>query len=367
MPQVIQQQPKSEVPVEALRFVAGMTFEQPKGEDGTVPFSTLARTSKPIDHWYWGQCVHDFAGIQMAPVIPVDYAHEDCEALGFIDAKSVTSEGLQLSGKLTPFKPDDKASEVIFKSAKGVPYQASVDFDPWTLVVEDVPAGLSAEVNGQMIPGPVAVFRQWKLNGLAICLYGVDPGTNVSFSKGDLSGTKVAVTRFKKGESMSTTTKPGSAGKFAALTPEEKASLATAAAALTDFVEKSTEAEPAETQETDSTDTGTAADAAPTTEETQMSRKDLGKKFITEFGEQHGPTLFAKGFSFQEAQAEYSKLLKAENDALKAEIAKFKKLPSGTTPVSFSGAGNQEGQTKFAGLTGGAGKFASGIKIPGKK
>lgn len=43
------------------------------------------------------------------------------------------------SGMLTPFKPDDMATEVAHKAALGVPYQTSIDFDERELVVEDVP------------------------------------------------------------------------------------------------------------------------------------------------------------------------------------------------------------------------------------
>lgn len=365
------QPPNADAPIEAFRFTSGLNLSPVAEADGTIPFTTLARTSKPIDHWYWGPCVHDFSGMQMAAVIPVDYTHEDCEALGFINNKTVTPEGLQLSGKLTPFQPLDKASEVHFKSAKGVPYQASINFDPWTLVVEDIPAGLSAEVNGQLIPGPVAVFRQWKLNGLAVCMYGVDSGTNVSFSS-DLSGKTVAVTRFKKGEQMPPA-KSAATGKFAVLTSDEKKNLESVAATLSNIIETSTEA-PA-----DEVDPEAAAEVTPESgaasepaspEDTQLSRKNEGKKFIEAFGEQHGPTLFTKGFSFSAAQVEYSKILRAENEALRAENAKFAAKPhsSGTTPVSFGTAAKSgTTETKFGGLTGGIAKFASGIKLPAGK
>jgi len=307
--------------------------------------------------------------MQMAPVIPADYAHCDNEALGLVNGKSIGPDGLTLSGRLTPFTPTDKASEVIFKSNLGVPYQASIYFDPFTCVVEDVPAGFTTQVDGVEVAGPVAVFRQWELKGVALCMYGVDSGTNLAFSQ-DLSGKTVAVNRFKKGSEVVPQAKPG---KFAEETEEEKKAREAAAAAATD--EATTE-----TETTTTTETETEAEVDPEEEkrknaamsddaekdETKMSRKELGKKFIGAFGDVHGPSLFAKGLSFAEATAAFTKILQEENKVLKAENAKFKTSgTNGANPVSFSG--NTPEVAKFSGLSGGAAKFAAGIKIPTAK
>lgn len=361
MSQATHKPPKADTPIEAFRFAADFSPAE-KAADGTVPFTVLARTVNAVEHWFWGSCVHDFAGMSAAPVITVDYNHCDDEALGLINTTAVTPEGLQCSGILTPFLPDDKASEVIFKSGKGVPYQASIYFDPWSCVVEDVPAGFSTEVNGTTLNGPVAVFRQWELLRLAVCLSGVDGGTSVGFSK-NLSGKTIAVTRFKKGEEMPQAKK---SGKFAEETEEEKKKREEAEAAA-----KESES----TTESDTTETATEDTEAEETEEekkkresassnSQLSRKELGKKFIATFGEQHGPTLFAAGLELADAHVEYAKILKTENEAIRAENAKFAKQGSnGTTPVSFGGGGKPAVPSKFAHL-GNAGRLAAGIKLP---
>lgn len=356
--------PKQDAPVEAFRFAAEFAPGQ-KNEDGTVPFSTLARTANAVEHWYWGSCVHDFSGLTMAPVIPVDYGHSDAEALGLINNREVSTDGLRLSGLLTPFKEGDKPNEVIHKASKGVPYQASIFFDPWSCVVEDVPSGFTTEVNGKTFSGPIAVFRQWELKGLAVCMYGVDSGTSVEFSK-ELSGKTVSVTRFKKGEEVTTQTKSEkkvpskTTGKFAEgdTKPEEEMKKEGEQAEET-VVEVETVPEEEDPEE---------EAKMSCEEETKMSRKELGKKFIGAFGEEYGPKLFAKGYSFSQASAEYTKILQSENKALREENSKFKqsaKAGGGANPVSFS-TGESEPPRKLGGLSGNVAKFAQGIKIPTK-
>lgn len=89
-----------------------------------------------------------------------------------------------LSGFLTPFTAEDRASEIIAKAKAGVPWQASIYFDPGTFVVEEVAEGKFASVNGQQLEGPLTIIRKWMLRGCAVCPYGMDPNTEtkVQFS-----------------------------------------------------------------------------------------------------------------------------------------------------------------------------------------
>jgi hypothetical protein len=61
----------------------------PRAKDqvgGDRPISMLARTAKPIEHWYFGKVVHDMAGMALAaPTLPIDYCHDPEEVLGFLD------------------------------------------------------------------------------------------------------------------------------------------------------------------------------------------------------------------------------------------------------------------------------------------
>lgn len=325
------------VPVEACRFAAD--FSPGSAGDGkTVPFSCLARTADPIPHWYWGpRTVHDFSGMEAADSLLVDWCHDENQIMGVLRKAVPQPDGLKCEGDLIPFRPDDRASEVIYKSQLGVKYQASIFFDPFSMVVEDVPEGFTSTVNGQTLPGPLTIFRKWKLLGLAICPYGMDGGTDCEFSR-KLSGQQVAVTRFSKG------------------------------APPVDGVVVPPVVSPAEPPPVVPPVTETVVPpVVPPTGATALSRKDQLKPFTDAFGEQHGVTLFSRCDTVAEAHVEYGKILKAENDALKAAAAKFAKPPAGgTTPASFGGAESAPVPTKFANLGSNLGRFAAGIKVPGR-
>ncbi len=337
------------VPREACRFAA--TFDmQPAGDAKTVAFSSLARTVDPVDHWYWGQCVHDFAGMRAPAVMPVDYCHDQDEALGMINKTEVTADGLHMSGVLMPYQEGDRASEVVHKAALGMPYQASIDFDEHEIVLEDIPAGFSGEANGRTYQGPVAIFRQWNLYGLAVCLRGVDEGTNVQFSR-KLSGQTAAVTRFSKGAEIMPEPTPAPTTP-ATPVAEPEATVTTPVA---------TTVAPAVTPATTTTVT------APATA-TQLSHAERATAFKKEFGDVHGVALFAKHERIEDARGEFSQIMLKENEALKGQVAKFAKGPQGETPVSFSGADTSKGAPgKFANLGPNLGAFAASIRIPGKK
>lgn len=355
MPQLLSERTERQenIPVEACRFAADITMGKTEGGLKPVPFTALARTAEPVAHWYWGpRCLHDFSGMEAAEVMTVDYCHFSTEVLGKIDQKKVTPEGLQLSGALIPFTADDRASEVIHKSAQGVPYQASIDFDEFELIVEDVPAGFSTEVNGQQWAGPLTVFRKWKLHGLGICPRGVDDGTSVKFSR-KLSGQTAAVTRFSKGQPMG-----GESEAKPTDNPAEKPVETPAEKPADKPADKPTD-KPAETP---------AASTTAPAGTTQLSRAEMAKPFVKEFGDTHGLTLFAKHDTIEAARVEFCQLMAADNKRLSDEVAKFSKGPQGESPASFGGSGQGAAKpNQFANLSEGLTKFAAGIRIPGKK
>jgi hypothetical protein len=173
-----------QIPLAALKFAADLEM----GDNGegakTVPIKLKARGAQAVDHWFFGRIVHDLAGMSLSkPRLAIDYCHREDEVMGFAN-KFDTEGGLVASGALTPFQEKDRASEVIFKSQQGVPYEASIFFDPAELVLEEVPQGMSVPVNGLTFAGPGVVARRWTLRGLAVCPYGQDKNTAVEFSAG---------------------------------------------------------------------------------------------------------------------------------------------------------------------------------------
>ena len=184
------------VPASALRFACeAFKFGDPnldgadkdlgdKHQPAKAPISLFVRSSKPIDHFYWGQCVHDMGGVGHKDKVPLDYMHGS-EVLGYADTFDIGDEGLTISGFITPFKEDDRASEVLAKAKAGVPWEGSVNFAGGNLKIQKLKEGQYAQVNGYLMQGPGTIFREWTLRGAAVCPYGADSDTQAQFAAGD--------------------------------------------------------------------------------------------------------------------------------------------------------------------------------------
>jgi hypothetical protein len=220
------------VPAAALVFNLGVfqfaeDVSTGGGADGkNVPVKLLARTGQPIKHWYWGNVVHDLAGMKLhKDTLPIDYCHEADEVIGYLDKFDTTSGDLVATGALVPFAAEDRAQEVAFKSKNKVPYEASINFNGGPLRLEELEQGTSAAVNGQVVQGPALIIREWTLRGVAICPYGADMNTKTEFARANSAkddGT-IDVTIFKSaGGSMSQPNKSTDAGATAGAGTIEK-------------------------------------------------------------------------------------------------------------------------------------------------
>lgn len=145
----------------------------------------LLKSAGVIEHEWWGRIVHDMAGMQSsADRYPLDYCHDDNQVLGYVDGLRVDAEGLKVTPHLLPGDgpQEDRAAEILRKSKAGTPYQASLDWRG-AASLEWVDPGVSVEVNGQTVEGPLVIARQWRMNGAAICPHGADPNTYATFSR----------------------------------------------------------------------------------------------------------------------------------------------------------------------------------------
>ncbi len=298
-----------EVPANALRLSLGEFTLGDNGENAkTAPISLVARAGKPIEHWYFGKVVHDFAGMQHKNRIPIDYVHSENDVIGYVNKFDASSGDLQLSGALVPFKESDRATEIIFKAKAGVPYEASIDFRD-SMVMEELRAGQMANVNGNDVEGPAVVIRQWTLRGVAVCPYGADPNTSSQLSSAETFTVKV-----KKEQIMSEETK------------------VEAAAVETPVVV------PVET---------------PAAEPAQQSNTE-GAKFLNAFGQQ-GAVWFVEGKKFDDCVALFAKQqsdkiaqLEADKDELGKRLAGAKAAGE-PEPVDFqSGEKNEKTRKGFA-------------------
>jgi hypothetical protein len=186
----------SAVPKEAMRFAMPATMRFADVGEGTDvrPFSMLARSKAPVDHYYWGRIVHDFAGMQWREQgITIDYTHDFDAVLGYANQFAITEAGLELSGALIVVEQGDKADEVSKKGKAGVPYESSIDWYGTDVELEYVPDGVTTAVNDMQFAGPGYVVRKWPLRAASICRYGVDRDTRTQFSESQSETETVSV------------------------------------------------------------------------------------------------------------------------------------------------------------------------------
>lgn len=168
--------------VGACEFAAGDPAKPMRG-----PIKLTASSGTAFNHPWWGRLVFDYSGMRWTNgKLTLDYCHWSDEVLGYADSIENGGGKLTVSGELISVRPDDRSAEVLAKGQAGVPYEASIKFDPYNeLTIEEVQAGMTAVVNGQVVQGPVTVLRTCLLRGVAVCPYGADPYTQSEFSQRD--------------------------------------------------------------------------------------------------------------------------------------------------------------------------------------
>jgi len=317
------------IPRAACQFRAS-ALEFASQDKGNPAVRLTARSGQPIEHWYWGRIIHDFAGMRLhKPTIPLDYCHRDEEVIGFLDTFTTESGDLEAAGRLVPYQPGDRASEVKHKAEAGVPYEASINFGGDGIRIQEVQRGEVTEVNGREFEGPGVVVRQWPLRGAAVCPYGADMHTETTFSEGET----IPVTFEREDYAMSQ--EQDQPADNEAVTPDTETTDAAELAAPTSEVPESAEA-----LEQPEVPTAflTQEEFDRHNEVTEQGLRAECKRFLDVFGPQGGEW-YAEGLSFADAQERNTEALKAENKQIKAKLAAVDRGEE--EPVDFQ-AGSEE-------------------------
>jgi hypothetical protein len=244
--------------------------------------------------------------------VPLDYNHDTSEVIGYLNHFSVDSEGLQVAGVLTPYRDQDRASEIIYKMGQGVPYEASINFAGQGIKVQEIPEGRSTEVNGFEFQGPGVVIREWPLRGVAITPYGADSSTRVT-AFGDDAEVTVEIEEVEMADEK----------QVEAVETEVSDAVETVDSVETPEVEESVE-EVSDTQEE-----VVAAGAGELSD-----RAVEGKRFLAAFGPLGG-VWFAEGLEFSDAQQRYIKTLEEKVDFLTKRVEEPARV-SGDDGAEFS-------------------------------
>ena len=338
---------RRDVPESALTLKAGEFGFSHDDAQGRVKL--LARSSQPIDHWFWGRIVHDMAGVQHKERIVLDYNHDPDQVIGYLDGFEVTDEGLQATGQLVSFTDDDRAAEIQHKGSLGVPYEASINFGGSGLKLEEVSEGESVPVNGYEFDGPGVVVRSWPFRGCAVCPYGADENTESTVFK---DGPLVAVDILTGEEDMIEEAKTEDDQVEEAVIEESTDEAEpTVEEVVTEAIEGTDEEEALETAEEE-----TAEEEEAVVEMAQEDPRIECGRFIQSFGADGG-TWFAEGLSFTEAQdrhmvgvIEERDALRQENETLRTQLAAVSRGEA--EALDFSVAPGDENSERMAKING---------------
>jgi hypothetical protein len=315
-------------------FIAGDNGETAK----SAPVRLKARSGQPIEHWYWGNVVHDLSGMKLAKGrLAIDYVHDPKEIIGYLNKFDATSGDLFAEGALVPFKDSDRATEIIHKMREGVPYEASINFGGDGIKVQELAEGEVTEVNGYRLEGPAAVIREWPLRGVAICPYGADQNTeSATFSESSKTYTATAVAAPKPENHNDNQEK--------SMSNEEAVVQEEAATPSSEPIEELKTNETVEAAAEEGTSV-LSVEAQPAAEEPKVSPEEMSLEQIAdaidpraefarmkdEFGAEIAAEVFAAGGDYASAQKLAFERLKAANEDLKAQLAS----KSGGSPAAF--------------------------------
>lgn len=147
-----------------------------KGTDDIRRFSAVGYSGEPITgHPFWGTVAFDLNGMQVPNPMPILMGHDPDKIAGF-------SQNFDLNGKLNLegvlSRTTSFGKEVAALADEGFPWQMSVRIKP--LVLEEVAAGATADVNGRILQGPAFIFRKSKISETSFTPIGWDDKTSAT-------------------------------------------------------------------------------------------------------------------------------------------------------------------------------------------
>ena len=313
---------KDGIPQGACTLTVG-EFALGDNGDGSksAPVSLVARSGKPIEHWFWGRVVHDLAGMQLHKSrLPIDYVHDSKEIVGYLNHFDIGTGDLVTSGALTPFKDSDRATEIIFKSKAGVPYEASINFGGDGIKVQEVGPGEVTQVNGAEFEGPGVVIREWPLRGVAVCPYGADMNTDSSLLSAGKKYTAAAYVAPSTTTEESNMSNVDTSVDVAAEATEPEAAVETTDQPVESELTEATEEEAVEVEAVEGEEEATEEDAANAPEPEDEEPAELSREEFSRIKAAFGADIAASTF---ETGGTYESALQLAHDAQAARITEL--------------------------------------------
>ena len=136
-------------------------------------FSGVAHSGKPFV--YKGQrAIVDLSTLSHKDAVPALLLHDRAARVG-VGRLAVGADGLTISGTLLD---NEHGKQVAAEADQGFPWQMSAHIDPAR--VESLPAGKTANVNGQTVTGPILILRDSDVREVSFTPTGVDKSTHAT-------------------------------------------------------------------------------------------------------------------------------------------------------------------------------------------
>jgi DNA-binding TFAR19-related protein (PDSD5 family) len=334
-----------DIPASACFLAAGeIQTARKNADDKSAALRMVARSGKPIEHPYWGNIVHDLAGVRLHKNrIPVDYVHDPKEIIGYLNHFDGSSGDLVTSGALVPFKDNDRATEILHKMDAGVPYEASINFGGDGIKLEDLAAGQTTTINGYLLTGPAVIVREWPLRGVAICPYGADMNTesrNFAEDKQTIRATVVLTKPETTEESIMENEATVEVATVEEPKPEKLEQVETPVVEV--VAEEAVEAGVAEVEMAEVVETveaqETPAEEAKAVEETvpQVLSREEFTRIADRFGNDIAAQIVRDGGDYHKAMELHVESLEATNKELRERVSELSqaKVSGGAVPVT---------------------------------
>ena len=169
-------------PPDIIAMTADVTITAAEGDQtkkGPRKFDVLAYTGgKLVVAGYDLPVVVDLKGLTGRKSIVANLDHDRKARVGHVTARHNDGRTLRLEGLASAATA--ARDEVVASADDGFQWQASIEAVPQKLV--KVPAGKTADVNGQSFEGPFLIARKSVLGGFAFLSHGADEDTSVTIA-----------------------------------------------------------------------------------------------------------------------------------------------------------------------------------------
>ena len=166
----------NKAPIQACIFNERTEVTFADGGAGGNNFRILGYSGKIIkNHFFWGSMAIDLKGLKFYKKrLAVLESHCKQCRIGFTTKQEIKDD-VRFEGE---FLDNENAQAMKADIQKGFPMEASLFCPP--SIIERVLEGASVKVNGHVMRGPGAVFREAVIKEVSMCVFGLDTNTKSS-------------------------------------------------------------------------------------------------------------------------------------------------------------------------------------------